>query len=120
MALDEPHGRLFIGCRQPACVIVLDTGSGKVVANLPIAGDTDDLFYDSENRRIYASCGEGFISVLEQRDLDHYQAIARIPTATKARTSLLVPALKRFYLAVPKQGSHDAELRVYEVRGPQS
>ena len=106
MALDEPHGRLFICCRRPACVIVLDTGSGKVVANLPIAGDTDDLFYDSENRRIYASCGEGFISVLEQRDLDHYQAIARIPTATKARTSLLVPTLKRFYLAVPKQGGH--------------
>ena len=120
MALDEAHGRLFVGCRQPACVIVFDTSSGKVVANLPISGDTDDLFYDSENRRVYASCGEGFISVLEQRDLDHYQAIAKIPTAARARTSLLVPALKRFFLAVPKQGGHDAELRVYEVRRMQS
>jgi len=116
MALDEEHGRLFAGCRQPACVVVFETGSGKVVANVPIAGDSDDLFYDGVARRIYASCGEGFISVLEQRDPDHYHVIARIPTAPKARTSLFVPALKRLYLAVPKQASHEAELRVYEVQ----
>ena len=120
MALDEAHRRLFVGCRQPACVVVFDTGSSKVVASLPIAGDTDDLFYDSQNQRVYASCGEGFISVLEQRDADHYQTIARVPTATRARTSLLAPTLKRFYLAVPKQGDHNAELRVYEVRDRQN
>jgi DNA-binding beta-propeller fold protein YncE len=119
MALDEEHRRLFVGCRQPPCVVVFDMTSGKAVANLPIAGDTDDLFYDSENQRIYASCGEGFISVLEQRDADHYEATAKIPTLARARTSLFVPTLKRFYLAVPKQSSRNADLRVYEVRGRQ-
>jgi len=119
MALDEAHGRLFAGCRQPACVLVFDTTSGKAVTKVPIAGDTDDLFYDGENQRIYASCGEGFISVLEQRDANHYEAIAKISTRVRARTSLFVPALKRFYLAVPKQGSRIAELRIYEVRSRQ-
>jgi hypothetical protein len=120
MALDEVDSRLFVGCRQPACVLVFDTYSGKIVADVPIAGDTDDLFYESENRRIYASCGEGFINILEQQDTDHYKAAGKIPTARGARTSLLVPALKRFYLAVPRREDQGAEIRVYEVRGRQT
>src|SRR5215813_12484181 len=62
MALDESHHRLFIGCRQPARILVLDTDSGKTVAGLECAGDTDDVFYDSRNKRVYVSGGEGFIS----------------------------------------------------------
>jgi len=120
MALNEADSRLFVGCRQPACVLVFDTRSGKIVANVPIAGDTDDLFYDKENRRIYASCGEGFISILEQEDPDHYQVAGKIPTAAGVRTSLLVPALKSFYVAVPKRENHGAEIRVYEVRSRQN
>src|SRR5260370_42406769 len=34
MALDEANHRLFIGCRQPAKLIVLDTANGKEVPSL--------------------------------------------------------------------------------------
>src|SRR5260221_5626765 len=47
MALDESGHRLFLGCRQPAKVLVIDTSSGKVTASFDTVGDTDDLFYDS-------------------------------------------------------------------------
>src|SRR5262249_37924379 len=47
MALDESHHRLFIGCRRPARILVLDTGSGKSITELECAGDTDDVFYDA-------------------------------------------------------------------------
>ena len=33
-----------------------------------------------------------------------------------ARTSLFVPVLKRFYLAVPHRGAQAAEVRVYETQ----
>jgi hypothetical protein len=46
MALDEPDHRLFIGCRRPAKLLVLDTETGKTVAAVDIVGDTDDLFYN--------------------------------------------------------------------------
>jgi DNA-binding beta-propeller fold protein YncE len=116
MALDEANHRLFIGCRQPACLLVLDTDTGKVVTQVECAGDTDDVFYDAKNRRVYVSGGEGFISVLAQRDIDKYQPIAKIPTAAGARTSLFVPALGRLYLAVPHRGNQAAEVRVYEAQ----
>jgi hypothetical protein len=116
MVLDETHHRLFVGFRKPARLIVFDTESGQLVAMLESAGDCDDVFYDAIHRRIYMSCGEGFINVFEQRDANHYKTIAKIPTARGARTSLLVPELRRLYLAVPHHASQGAEVRVYEVQ----
>lgn len=116
MALDEEHHRLFVGFRKPARVAVFDTESGKNVANLDSAGDADDVFYDSSTRRIYVSGGEGFLSIFQQKDADHYEQTGRIPTAAGARTSLFVPELSRLYLAVPHRGSQGAEVRVYEAQ----
>lgn len=113
MALDEPHHRLFIGCRAPATLLVYDTQSGHMVASLPIVGDTDDLFYDAKTKRIYVSGGEGFLDVISQRSPDQYERTGHIPTAPGARTSLFVPELRRLYLAVPHRGSQETQIRVY-------
>jgi DNA-binding beta-propeller fold protein YncE len=113
MALDEAHHRLFVGCRNPARLLVYDTETGREVAQVAIVGDTDDLFYDSGRKRLYVSGGEGFISVLEQKDPDHYSLLVKLPTAEGARTSYFVPEWNRFYLAVPHRGHQIAEIRVY-------
>jgi hypothetical protein len=112
MALDETHGRLFVGCRQPPKLVVLDSAGGKRVADLPISRDTDDLFYDGARKRLYLSCGEGFIDVIDQKDADHYQPRERMPTVPGARTSLFSAELDELYLAVPLRGDHCAEVRV--------
>lgn len=116
MALNEPDHRLLVVTRKPARLIVLDTQSGKTVASQPAVGDADDVFYDAAHKRVYVSGGEGSIDIFDQRDPDHYQLIGRIPTASGARTSLFVPELNRFYLAVPHRGNQIAEIRVYEAR----
>jgi DNA-binding beta-propeller fold protein YncE len=115
MALDEANHRLLVGCRTPPELLVIDTESGKLTASLPCVGDTDDLFYDARRKRVYVSGGEGAISVFDQTDADHYQPLARIPTAAGARTSLFVPATGSLYLAVPHRGSQNAEVRVYDA-----
>ena len=114
MALDERDHRLFVGCRNPARLAVLDTASGRVVSNLPIVGDTDDLFYDANRKRIYVSGGEGFVDVIEQRDANNYKLLEKTSTAPGARTSFFSPDLNQLYLAVPKRGDRSAELRVYD------
>jgi hypothetical protein len=53
MALDDAHKRLFVGCRLPAKLVVLDTTSGRIVANFPTIGDTDDIFYDGGRQVVY-------------------------------------------------------------------
>ena len=116
MALDEASHRLFIGCRRPARVLVVDTATGKEVGSLDIVGDTDDLFYDAARRRLYVSGGEGFVYVFQQQDGNRFARAAHIGTASGARTSLFVAEQRRLYLAVPHRGSQKAEIRVYEAR----
>src|SRR5207244_1618301 len=54
---------------------------------LPCVLDTDDLYYDAARKRIYVAGGEGFISVFQQKDADHYQLLAKVPSALGARTA---------------------------------
>lgn len=116
MALDEVNHRLFIGCRHPARLVVLDTATGKRVAAVEISSDTDDLFYDGSRKRIFVSCGAGAIDAIDQESADAYQPRARVGTVNGARTSFFSPDRGELYLAV-RAGliSGSAEIRVYKT-----
>jgi DNA-binding beta-propeller fold protein YncE len=115
MALDEDNHRLFIGCRRPSKLIVLNTESGDAVAKIYISGDPDDIFYDSKRHRIYVVCGAGKIDVIEQTDANNYKAVTKIDTADGARAGLFVPERNSLFVAIPHKGSQQAEIRVYQI-----
>jgi hypothetical protein len=115
MALDEVNHSLFIGCRMPSKLVVLNTESGDVVAKIDISGDPDDVFYDSKRHRIYAICGAGKIDIIEQIDPNTYSAPTNIDTADGARTGLFVSERDTLFVAVPHRGSQKAEIRAYRV-----
>jgi DNA-binding beta-propeller fold protein YncE len=117
MAIDEANRRLFIGCREKAVVVVMDSESGKAITAVEIPADIDDLFYDAKHKRLYASCGEGFLTVLRQRDADTYDILEKIPTVKLARTCLFDPVSGRLYLGLPRQDGQDGpQIQVYEAR----
>jgi DNA-binding beta-propeller fold protein YncE len=115
MAIDETDHRLFIGCRLPSKLVVLNTDSGDVVTKIDISGDPDDVFYDAKRHRIYAICGAGKIDVLEQIDPKTYKTLTKVDTAEGARTGLFVPERDTLFVAVPHRGSQRAEIRCYAV-----
>lgn len=114
MAIDDASSRIFIGCRRPARLAVVDTKSGSFLTTTAIVGDTDDLFWDAARRRIYVIGGEGFVDVLE-RDADRLRSIGRVSTRAGARTGLWVASQSRLYVAVPERGGASAEVRVFEA-----
>jgi DNA-binding beta-propeller fold protein YncE len=113
MALAEAYHRLFVVTRKPAQVVVIDSETGAAVASVPCVNDADDIYYDAGRKRIYVPGGEGFISVIQQIDADHYQSLARIPTTIGARTGLWFEKRDRFYLGVPATSQHGAALWVF-------
>jgi hypothetical protein len=117
MALDEGGHRLFVACRKPAVLLVLDEETGRTVSRIECPGDADDLWFDAAGKRLYVSGGEGFIGVIEQRGPDQYETGARISTAAGARTCFWSPDLGRLYLAVPHRDSQKAEVRVFQPGG---
>jgi YVTN family beta-propeller protein len=114
LIFDEANKRIFVAGRKPPSFAVLDSESGKIIANLPTAEITDDMAFDAAGKRIYVACGD-FTVVYEQKDADHYEELAKIPTGFRAKTAILVPQLKRYYVAAPRHGKDPAGVKVYEV-----
>jgi DNA-binding beta-propeller fold protein YncE len=117
IALDEPNHRLFTATRKPSQFIVFDTDTGKAVTTLPCVGVNSDMSFDVARKRIYVT-GSETASVFEQRDADHYEHIAEVPTAYRAKSSIFVPDLKRLYVADSGKGKPDAKLalQIFEVQ----
>jgi DNA-binding beta-propeller fold protein YncE len=117
IVLDETNHRLFTATRKPSQFIVFNTDTGKVVTALPCVGVNSDMWLDLARKRIYVT-GSETASVFEQRDADHYEHVAEVPTAYRAKSSIFVPRLKRLYVADSGKGKPDAKLalQIFEVQ----
>lgn len=112
MALDEENGRLFVGCRAPARLLVMSAQDGKVVATLPCVADVDEVFYDARSKRIYATGGGGSVAVFTQLGPDLYKVLGRVPTLPGARTALYVAETRTLYVAAPAAQGRDAAILI--------
>ena len=115
MALDEADHRLFVHARDPGKVLVIDSGSGKLITSLLCQGDYDDAIWDSGTRRLYL-IGTPFLKVWQKSaEGDRYDILGQVPTAFHSITGFLVPSLNRLYIAVNHHGSTDAVVQAYDV-----
>lgn len=115
MALNEADHRLFTITRKTPMMVVLNTQTGNEVARLRAAGECDDVYFDLSRKRIYVIGAEGFISVFQQNDPDHYREIARVPSGIGIRTGYFFAKRDRFYVGVPAKGNEPAQVWTYEA-----
>src|ERR1700675_3654117 len=116
LAFDEPNKRLFVVTRKPGKLIVLNAETGASVASFKAPERCDQVIWDAANRRIYALGGGGYIGVFQQRDAGHSDALAHVTSATGAKTGILVPELKRLYVAVsPGEAKTGAAILRYDL-----
>lgn len=116
MSLDKARHRLFIGCRHPAMLVIMNSQTGKVISSLAVDNDVDDVFYNPSSGQIYLSCGAGFLDIIQQKDSDTYTAIQKIATRPGARTSLFIADLNLYIVAAPSGLANKASLLIYSVK----
>ncbi len=112
MAIDRDAHQVLVVFRNPPTLMALSSQDGRIVAKIETCGDADDVFVDPKRRRVYVSCGEGVVDVLEQREAE-YRRLARVPTVSGARTSLFVPELDRLFVAVRAKLNEPAAIWVF-------
>jgi DNA-binding beta-propeller fold protein YncE len=112
MAIDGDTHRVLVVFRSPPTLMALSSQDGHVVAKSETCGDADDVFVDRKRRRVYVSCGEGVVDVLEP-DEAGYRRLARVPTVPGARTSLFVPELDKLFVAVRAGSNEPAAIWVF-------
>jgi DNA-binding beta-propeller fold protein YncE len=96
MSIDTKKGRLFIGCRKPAKLIVMSTSDGKVLADLPIGEGVDATKnYDGQ---AFASCRDGTLAVAGETSAGKFEIVETVKTHPGARTMGLDPTSHKIYL----------------------
>ena len=98
--IPEGHDGSAASSRERAC---LDEGV-----------QSDELFFDAAQKRVYVVCGEGKVEVFSPS----LSREATIDTSRGARTGVFVPEYRRLYVAAPAAGGTPARILVFEATNP--
>lgn len=96
LAIDLKTNRLFAGCDQK--LVVMDAANGNVVATLPIGNGCDGVAFDNGLKLVFASCGEGKLTVIKEGSASEFTVIDNVPTKRSARTCTVNEQTHEVYL----------------------
>lgn len=116
IALDEARHRIFLVCRDPGMVVVMNSDTGAVTNFLPAPLRADDVLYDAASNRLYVPGGQGYIGVYDTTNPDRLKEIAKVPSAPGAKTGILLPRMKEIVLAAsPGDTKATAKVLTYSI-----
>jgi YVTN family beta-propeller protein len=96
LAIDIETKRLFAGCDK--MLIVVDATSGNIVDKLPIADGCDGVAFDPSLKYVFASCGEGKLSIIHEESASGFKVVDNVLTKRSARTIAEDPSNHQVFL----------------------
>ena len=103
LAIDVAHHLLFsVGGNK--LMAVVDATHGKILATLPIGEGCDAAAFDSGTGLVYASNGEGTLTVVQGDGKQHFTVVGTIPTRKSARTMAVDAKTHLIYLPAAEFG----------------
>jgi hypothetical protein len=76
----------------------MDAATGKVINSFPIGAGVDYAGFDPEARLIFFSCGDGTLSVYQEKSANEYENAGTVKTQPSAKTMALDPKTKKIFL----------------------
>jgi DNA-binding beta-propeller fold protein YncE len=107
LAIDPVTHRLFSACNNKL-MVVLDCDNGKVVTTLPIGERVDGAAFDPGLKRAYASCGDGNLCVIQEKDANTFSVLENVPTQLGARTIAVDTRTHHVFLPTAELGDMPA------------
>jgi DNA-binding beta-propeller fold protein YncE len=95
MAMDTARRRLYVGCRKPQKLLVMDADNGKVLADFPIGSGVDATKFADD---AFASCGDGTLTVVRETSPGKCEVVQTVQTPRGARTMGVDPTTHTVYL----------------------
>ena len=85
LAMDVKNRRTFSVCDEKV-MAVMNVDTGKVVATPAICEGPDASAFDPSTGYVFASCGDGNLTVIHEDSPDKFTVIENVPTKRSART----------------------------------
>jgi YVTN family beta-propeller protein len=115
LAIDKKTSQLFAGCDKQ--LIVLDYTTGRITDRVPIGDGCDGVAFDDGYRYVFASCGEGVLSIVSVDAKGKCKILDTVKTKKSARTIGLDPETHHVYLPAADMGTAAAGQRPPMIPG---
>jgi DNA-binding beta-propeller fold protein YncE len=116
VTFDEAAKRLYVVCREPGMVVVMNSDTGAVVSTAPAPLRADEVMMDVATHRLYVPGGEGYIGVYDTSNPDSIKMLAKVTSAPGAKTGVLLPDLKKMLVAAsPGDTKNPAKILTFQL-----
>jgi DNA-binding beta-propeller fold protein YncE len=107
IAVDAQKHHVFSTCEN-RLMMVVDVGTGKQTASLPIGAGTDGAAFDPSRRRAFSSNGDGTLTVIGEKEPGVFAVLGSVATSVGARTMTIDPDSGRLFLMAADFKLNDA------------
>lgn len=114
LAMDVKNQVLFVACREPQNMVMLDAKTGKVIAALPIGRGTDGAGFNPKTMQAFSSQGDGTLTIIKEKSPTSFEVEQTLKTMPGAKTMTIDAKTGHILLIAAEYGPAPAGGR----RGP--
>ena len=89
LALDVKNHVLFVACREPQVMVMLDANDGKYLADLPLGQGCDGAVFSPKAMECFSSQGDGTLTVIKENSPASFAVAQTVKTMRGAKTLTL-------------------------------
>jgi DNA-binding beta-propeller fold protein YncE len=104
LAFDVKNHVLFVACRNPAMMVIIDATTGKGITTLPIGTGVDGAFFNPATMEAFSSQGDGTLTVIKEKSPTSFEVEQTVKTQTSGKTLTLDTKTNRIYVIAAEYG----------------
>jgi DNA-binding beta-propeller fold protein YncE len=89
LAMDVKNRILFVACRQPATMVIMNADTGKIIDALPLGAGTDGAVFNPKTMEAFSSQGDGTLTVIKENSPASFVVEQTVKTPPRAKTLTL-------------------------------
>jgi DNA-binding beta-propeller fold protein YncE len=89
LAFDVKNHVLFVACRNPANMVMINSETGKILDALPIGAGTDGAVFNPKTMEAFSSQGDGTLTVIKENSPTSFVVEQTVKTPVRAKTLTL-------------------------------
>jgi DNA-binding beta-propeller fold protein YncE len=109
LAMDLRSRVLFVACRNPAALVMLNADTGAILDSIPIGLGNDGVAFNPATREAFASQGEGTLAIVKENSPTNFVLEQTLPTNSGAKTLTLDRKTGHIFLIAADYGPVPAD-----------
>jgi DNA-binding beta-propeller fold protein YncE len=104
LAFDVKNHILFVACRNPQTMVMVNAETGKIIASLPIGTGVDGAAFNPATMEAFSSQGDGTLTVIKETSPTNFVVEQTVQTMPSAKTMTLDSKTNHILLIAAEYG----------------